>query len=147
MLTEQKMPSIYAAMVEAGVPISNHYSDLYVPVNDTTIQIVQRYTQASKSDKCVRPSVSVFWSITDNHRQWFDIALAYDPYWEQRMLPPATRGDVAVGDIVRVQDKPGIRFIVMEFDDANSANVVVDALAPKAHLGRFVVNVSLVQHD
>lgn len=75
------MKNIYDLMVEAGVEIRNHYSDLYVPVTEETRKIVDSY-----NCKC---SVKVFTSLIDGKR-WFDIPLAYAPYWDKRMGNRAT---------------------------------------------------------
>lgn len=69
------MKPIYEQMVEAGVEIASHETDLYVPVNETTMRILRDYP--------FRSSVTAFTSQIDNKR-WFDIPFAYLPAWEQR---------------------------------------------------------------
>ena len=63
--------TIYEKMVEAGVKIENHCSDLYVPKNETTDEIVADYEFPAM--------VSVFRDNID-HELWYDIHFAYDPY-------------------------------------------------------------------
>lgn len=67
--------SIYKQMIEAGVEISNHSSDLYVPVNDVTRAIVADYEFAN--------NVTTFRSNVDG-KQWYDIPFAFEPYWDLR---------------------------------------------------------------
>jgi len=71
---QPEQPHIYDAMKAAGVQIDNHYSDLYVPVNDTTRAIIAQYPDA-------RPRT--FTSQIDG-KPWFELTFAYLPYWEQR---------------------------------------------------------------
>lgn len=68
--------SIYKAMVEAGVEISNHYSDLYVPVNPTTIALLADYK--------FKTNVQLF-KCQITGLPYYDIPFAYEPYWEARM--------------------------------------------------------------
>ena len=67
------MKSIYKQMKKAKVPINNHASDLYVPVNGTTQTIVSLYKY--------RQNVQVFKSQIDK-KMWFDIPFAFDPWWD-----------------------------------------------------------------
>jgi len=64
--------SIYQKMVDAGVEINGHYSDLYVPVNDVTKEIVKSYK--------FRKSASIFIDQVSGELS-YDIPFAYDPYW------------------------------------------------------------------
>ena len=66
--------TIYEKMVQAGVKIENHCSDLYVPKNKITDPIVADY----EFPACV----SIF---RDNivHELWYDIAFAYEPFWKK----------------------------------------------------------------
>lgn len=65
--------SIYEQMVEAGVEISNHASDMYVPVNDVTRAIVDEYEFAN--------NVTRFYSNIDG-KLHYDIPFAFEPYWD-----------------------------------------------------------------
>jgi len=77
------MKSIYARMIEAGVETANHQSDLYVPVNDTTRQIIKEYNESVEPGYEVKPEVFV--SKID-HTLWFDIPFMFDPYWESKRI-------------------------------------------------------------
>ena len=67
--------TIYEKMVQAGVKIENHCSDLYVPKNKITDRIVADY----EFPACV----SVFRDNIDREL-WYDIAFAYEPFWSEK---------------------------------------------------------------
>lgn len=65
--------SIYQAMIDAGVPISHHESDLYAEVNPASREIVRRYEH--------RHNVRMFTDKETGH-VWYDIPFAYQPFWD-----------------------------------------------------------------
>lgn len=65
--------SLYADLIEAGQPVSNHYSDLYTPVNEVTRELVKKHGLKA----------SIFTSQIDG-KPWYDAPFAFDPYWEKR---------------------------------------------------------------
>ena len=65
--------TLYDALKSAGVPLDNHYSDLYVEVNDTSRAILRHYGA---------PQIS-FRSNLDG-KVWFDVPFAFDPYWVEK---------------------------------------------------------------
>lgn len=67
--------AIYGEMVRAGVPIEHHDSDLYVPVNAKTREIVQQFKRAGLS------GVTTFKSGSE---LWYDIPFAYEPFFHRR---------------------------------------------------------------
>lgn len=67
--------SIYTQMVEAGVEIDNHESDLYVPRNETTIALLRQYE--------FKQNCSYFINQI-NGDTWIDIPFAYDPWWDEK---------------------------------------------------------------
>ena len=67
----KKNRSIYERMVEAGVEIEHHNSDLYVPANGTTNAILGGYQLCR--------NVVKFKSHIDD-QWWYDIPFAYDPW-------------------------------------------------------------------
>lgn len=79
--------SIYDKMIENGIECSNHYSDLYVPVNPVTIEMLKQYE--------FKEDVRVFTSNIDG-KAMFNIPFAYKPYWiekeHQAFLLEVTRG-------------------------------------------------------
>ena len=66
--------SIYSEMMVAGVEIDHHCTDLYVPVNEVTTSIIDRY-----EFKC---NVTKFRSAIDG-TPWYDIPFAYTPAYHQ----------------------------------------------------------------
>lgn len=68
---------IYEEMKNAGVEISHHESDLYVPVNETTTEIVSRYE--------FKDNVTRFISQIDK-KPWYDIPFAFNPFWDVKPL-------------------------------------------------------------
>ena len=67
------MTNIYEIAKRIGIEIKAHESDLYIPVNDTTKKLVDRY-----EFKC---NVIVFHS---HGTMWYEIPFAYTPFWENR---------------------------------------------------------------
>ena len=72
-----EITDIYTAMLASGVEIDHHCTDLYVPVNEVTTAIVDRY-----EFKC---NVTKFRSAIDG-TPWYDIPFAYTPAWKERGL-------------------------------------------------------------
>ena len=66
--------SVYQDMVDVGVPMTNHYSDLYVKVTPESQAILERYKDLS---------VSRFMHQGDG-TLWYDIAFQYMPYWDEK---------------------------------------------------------------
>jgi hypothetical protein len=66
------MKTIYEQMVEAGVKLSNHYSDLYAEVTETSTKIINGYE--------FKGNVSMFFNQVEK-KMWYDIPFAYDLYW------------------------------------------------------------------
>ena len=67
--------SLYQRLRRAGCIIDSHYSDLYVLVDDISRPIVNEYIAGHM--KCVTTFISQI-----DGREWYEISLAYDPYWE-----------------------------------------------------------------
>lgn len=71
--TQGDIMSIWTEVEARGIPYDTHESDLYIPVNDETRALVRgsglKYT--------------AFFSSTD-HKMWYDIPFAYEPWWEKR---------------------------------------------------------------
>ena len=66
--------TIYEQMKAAGVQIDNHESDLYVPVNAATMQILDGYEHIQ--------NVTTF-IAQGTDEKWYDIPFAYDPFWDR----------------------------------------------------------------
>ena len=65
--------SLYDKLVEEGVEISSWQSDLYFPINDLTLKILQRYPLECSLAK-------TFLSKT-NGKMMYEVPFAYLPYW------------------------------------------------------------------
>jgi hypothetical protein len=70
-----KIEDIYKKLKDSGVEMESYQSDLYVPVNETTTEILEAYE--------VKDNVSTFRSDIDGTR-WYEIPFGYLPYWEKR---------------------------------------------------------------
>ena len=66
--------SLYSELLQAGVPLSNHESDLYAKATPAAREIIRRHRPSS---------VSVFTSQIDG-ALWYDVPFAYLPWWEKR---------------------------------------------------------------
>lgn len=71
------MPDIYQELKDAGQEISNHESDLYTPVNETTKKIIDRYE--------FKQNVKTFRSQIDG-KVWYDIPFQYTPFYEKKLV-------------------------------------------------------------
>jgi len=79
-----KIKSLYRRFVDGGIPpeeIDHHYSDLYVKVSFKSKRILEEYQKESE----IRLFATVF-KANDNSGLWYDIAFAYDPFWEAAAL-------------------------------------------------------------
>lgn len=64
------MITLFEKIVAEGINHFNHESDLYVPVNDKTREILMEFPDQP---------VSIFYSNIDN-RKWFSCDFAFDPF-------------------------------------------------------------------
>ena len=72
--------SLYRRFIAGGIPpeeIDHHYSDLYVKVSLKSKSILEEFMQTSP----IRCFVEHF-KANDGSGWWYDIAFAYDPFWE-----------------------------------------------------------------
>lgn len=69
------MPTLYEDLLEAGVEIDSHESDLYFPVSKESEQILLRHPDQS---------FTIFRSQIDGSA-WVDCPFAYDPWWNKRI--------------------------------------------------------------
>lgn len=68
--------SLYDALKAAGIPTSNHESDLYFPVTAESIAILERYPTE-------KGSATTFTNQVEGGR-WYDVPFAFTPWWESR---------------------------------------------------------------
>lgn len=77
------MKTLYQQFVEVMNPkdIDHYYSDLYVKVTEDSTRIINEYfTEHPEFRK--DSLVSTFISNIPPRVRWYDIAFAYDPFWE-----------------------------------------------------------------
>lgn len=68
---------IYTECVKRGIEVDNHESDLYVPVNEVTEELVSGYEFKSNVSK-------FFNQVTKT--VYFEIPFAFLPFWEKRWV-------------------------------------------------------------
>lgn len=68
---------IYEQAKALGIEIENHESDLYLPVNKQTRELVKKHLANGGS-------ASTFVNQIDK-KLWYDIPFHYSPWWEERM--------------------------------------------------------------
>ena len=66
--------SLYAECVRLGVPVQSHYSDLYIPVNDLTREILKRHPYCRPSGFINQVEGGL----------WYDCPFQFTPYWESK---------------------------------------------------------------
>ena len=71
---------LFTQVVAHDVPFENHFSDLYIPVNETTKALINAYK--------FRQNVTVFKRascVPDGYQgYWYDVPFAYAPYWANK---------------------------------------------------------------
>ena len=63
---------IYAEVRDKGISYDFHCSDLYIPVNKETRELVSSYEYYM--------NVTIFYS---DDEAWFEIPFAYNPHWDK----------------------------------------------------------------
>lgn len=76
-MTTPNKPDLYTQCVAAGIPTANHYSDLYIPVNEVTRKLVAEYAAAGGTQ------ATMFHNQVEGGT-WYDVPFAYSPYWEEK---------------------------------------------------------------
>ncbi len=66
--------SLYRKLVDAGIEVSNHESDLYFPVNDKTREIVKEFKSKN---------ITAFKSNIDG-KLMYEAPFMFEPFWEKR---------------------------------------------------------------
>ena len=113
---EAPATTLYAALILAGVAASDlqghesdyagHESDLYVPVTSVTTEIINAYREANKHNERSAlygvASVPTFKSNIEGEGLMYDIAFAYDPFWQQKAVEHrAMATSMAIGEVRR----------------------------------------------
>ena len=68
--------AIYDKVIELGIIHDHHESDLYIPVNEQTKNLVKAFEYSTM--------VETFKSQIDGSF-WYNIPFAYTPWWEERV--------------------------------------------------------------
>jgi len=69
--------SIFTEVIESGIPFDNHCSDLYIPVNEKTREILSRHPESGP--------VSTFHNQTSPLKElWYDLTFQYGAYWASK---------------------------------------------------------------
>lgn len=68
--------SLYTDLIEAGVEVSNHESDLYFPRTPETVAILLKHP--------VQKSIAQNFRNQITKTTWIDVPFAFDPFWEKR---------------------------------------------------------------
>ena len=76
-MTASSKPSLYQALVAAGIPVSNHCSDLYFQWTDESRAIRKQYPEIK------RCSLFTSQDPADNKATWCDAPFQFDPFWEK----------------------------------------------------------------
>jgi hypothetical protein len=78
--------SLYSELVAAGIPVSNHYSDLYFQASAQSIEILKRFPLE-------RGNATWFWNQAPPHKgeQRVDVPFAFEPFWEEKLAQAKRR--------------------------------------------------------
>lgn len=73
----EQTKELFDKVIDLGIKYDSHYSDLYLPVNEQTTELLKEYDLLNSA------SVSQFTSQLPDEKgsQWYDIAFKYLPYW------------------------------------------------------------------
>ena len=77
--------TLYESIMLAGVPTSNHESDLYFPATKETWAILRQHPTEYHNSSVFRNNV--------DGAMWIDVPFAYTPWWEARATKPTALED------------------------------------------------------
>jgi hypothetical protein len=66
---------LFEQVKSAGIEYDHHESDLYIPVTQRTLAMLEQYEFKS--------GVTAFTSQIDG-KVWYDVPFAYEPFWEAK---------------------------------------------------------------
>lgn len=67
--------SLYTDLIDAGIEVDHHESDLYCPVNLRTIALLKKHNLKGEVFKSQTSTTAHY---------WFDVPFQYDPFWESK---------------------------------------------------------------
>jgi len=125
---------IYQEMVNAGVDIDHHGSDMYVPVTEVTTEIIGRYPY--------KQSVKQFISNPDTGTQWYDVPLAYTPHFSKAAMQDLCRrsfeGHDVPEDLKEIAEKICIKYSIKGIcDPMYIANTIANTIGRGDGQGNF----------
>jgi hypothetical protein len=75
------MKTLYQRLVESGIQVSSHESDLYFPATPESKAILEEFPlqkgNATSFTNQAHPNIG---------ERWYDVPFAYDPFWEARSV-------------------------------------------------------------
>lgn len=80
--------TLYEELKAAGVEISNHESDLYFPVTDVAVAIL------NKPEHETHRKIATTFLDNGTGAFWFDVPFAFEPWWEQRISSDLGRAEI-----------------------------------------------------
>jgi hypothetical protein len=75
MKPKEEITSIWDEVKRLGIQFDSHETDLYIPVNEQTKELVHRWKFSGNA----RTFVSQI-----DHKLWYDLPFAYVPAWESK---------------------------------------------------------------
>lgn len=66
--------TLYDECVARGIPIENHESDLYIPLNSETMELLKFYGCRGE-----------LFANQEDKTTWIDIPFAYLPWWRDKL--------------------------------------------------------------
>jgi hypothetical protein len=113
-------PTLFEAIKNAGIPYSNHESDLYVPANEQTkailIQYPLEYGNRQAFTNCVEGGI------------WWDIPFAYQPFWDRLEAQGRTKAQ-ALTKVQPERKEPHMKSTSTDPDDHKGHAMVIDQWA------------------
>lgn len=80
------MNNIFNEVKELGIEYDSHETDLYIPVNEKTTELVKKYFWNAET-KCLSAIVTTFHNQTSKEKEeWYDLAFQFLPAWESKQL-------------------------------------------------------------
>lgn len=71
-------PTLYRAILDAGIKFASHETDLYIPATDQTRAILKQFP--------LQDSIKEPFTNQVEGGTWFDIPFAYLPAWEAKAI-------------------------------------------------------------
>ncbi len=118
---------LYQLLMDAGVPVENHESDLYFPVTPETQEIVDNYGGKN---------ITTFTDDIDGEL-WFDAPFSFTPFWEEKGVQTKGSGrrqaafmdpQVWEGDFLKLDGDQGIIFVPAEEASTPEGLLVADGM-------------------